>query len=238
VTEVVILCQGTQSRLGHQHGHKQLLTLPATGERILERTLAMARRVFSTGSRVTVIGWPEMFAKMQPAQPWETRVTLPDPGNSSLKGVARYLEARDRGEASPTAILLGDVVYSWQCMYAIRTMTLGWGFVGTKDISESTGEIWGVGWSAEHDDSMLANLRDALLRHPPFDDEYQPGQLRRWIAGWRKKPLVELVRHHRVHGHYVDIDDYTMDVDLPKHVPLLARASVLARAEDAAHAVG
>ena len=262
-TEVIILAQGTQQRLGMQHGYKQLLPLHACGGvPNLVRTLALVRRQ-SPSARITLVSWRALVvgvsdvlmpvSEENETRRWVTRaidnhIELPDPGNSSLKGIARYLEHRGRGEIlasngpDATIVLLGDVVYSWACMGALWAASLTWGFVGTKDLSSSGGELWGVAWSHRHpsaDQHMMASLRDALLRHPPFNDEYQPGQMRRWISGIRRGSLEDHVRRLAADGHYVATDgnDYTMDVDLPHHIPILDSASRQAAADDARHGI-
>ncbi len=241
--EVIILAQGTQQRLGRQHGPKQLLGLPACGGvPIMCRTV---RQVFSlsdwwptivTWAHVRIVGlsWPIDSGRrtVMPAY-----FELLDPGNSSLKGIARYLEQRERSgrRYDRTIVLLGDVVYSWACLGAIWQMSNTYGFVGTSDISSGGGELWGVAWEREFDSRMMADLRDALLRHPPFEDAYQPGQLRRWITGWQRGDITDHVAKYRRTGSYVDIDDYTHDIDIPHDLVLLPELSVAAAADDAKH---
>lgn len=241
-TEVIILAQGTQQRLGMAHGYKQLLPLPGcAGMPIVARTVRQVRRLLGASAQVTLVlpsgmvGPVGALRDLPGAFP-DTLCTLPDPGNSSLKGIARYLEARgERHGAHHTLVLLGDVVYSWACLEALWRMAGAFGFVGTPDLSESGGELWGVAWSRASESAMLQDLRDALLRHPPFEDEYQPGQMRRWIVGWRRGDLPTRIAKLLQAGTYVDIDDYTMDVDLPHHIPLLEAASHHAAQDDIAH---
>ncbi len=250
-TEVIILAQGTQQRLGMQSGYKQLLPLPACGfTPILARTLSIVRAQ-GPGATTTLVSWRELLAQIHTtvtgalhgAACYATElihhhIELPTPGNSSLKGIARYLEHRGDAKPDATIVLLGDVVYSWACLEALWACARTWGFVGTPDLSSSGGELWGVAWSHRHpsaDQHMMRNLSDALLRHPPFDDDYQPGQMRRWISGMRRGALEDHIRHLAADGHYFPISDYTMDVDLPAHIPLLLGASQLACADDARH---
>lgn len=242
--EIIVLAQGTQARLGHAHGWKQLLPLHGCGGApLLIRTLRQLDALNTGGMSVTILTWKALLEDVPPA--WRAVVhhpavrfeQLPHPGNSSLKGIARYLEEqpRDRG-AEGTVVLLGDVLYSWSCLSVLMTLArTRAGFAGTSDLSGSRGELWGVAWPHKHEDTMVADLRDALLRHPPFEDEYQPGQLRRWIVGWRRGDLVDHVRQRIDLGTYRPIDDYTMDVDLAQHIPLLGAASRSAAEDDAAN---
>lgn len=246
---VVILAQGTQKRLGNACGPKQLLSLAAcAGAPIMDRTLRQLDR-FPEAVSATVVTWKDVWAQLVARmslgpRSWGGRlsvdgvrhVELADPGNSSLKGIARYLAQRDSTEPQNpedrTIVLLGDVCYSWKALNALLLASTEHGFVGTSNLSESGGELWGVAWKRKFEDQMARDLSDALLRHPPFEDEYQPGQMRRWILGWRKGSLAERVERLRRSGLYFDIDDYTMDVDLAIHIPKLAEASVLAREDD------
>ena len=268
---VVILAQGTQKRLGAMRGPKQLLPLPACGGvPILLRTLRQLGLMGLCGpmdghsNTTTVVSWAlvqratDRMARegtvhaRRVGQSW-TWHELPDPGNSSLKGIARYLKHRHDivsgtpltsehlipivGTPGATIVLLGDVVYSWQCLFAILHAASTYGFVGTSNLSSSSGELWGVAWSHEYSYGMMNDLDDALLRHPPFEDEYQPGQLRRWILGWRHGDVADRVQKMLRAGTYTSIDDYTMDVDLPHHISQLDAVSELARVDDANHDV-
>lgn len=255
VLDAIILAQGTQQRLGHAVGRKQLLPLPACGGLpIMARTV---KQLLAYGRvhpvRVTVVTWPDVIhdpawlraiqstpcAHSEALQANDVQlryVTLSNPGNSSLKGIARYLEEQPKdSQAEYTAVLLGDVVYSWRCLRRVVEAAghADGGFVGTSTLSSSGGEIWGIGWSRMSADRMMVDLRDALLRHPPVDDEYQPGQLRRWLVGWRRGDIKDHVTRARTSGRYFAVDDYTMDVDLPYHVPKLGDAAIAAARDDA-----
>jgi hypothetical protein len=242
--EVIILAQGTQQRLGSQHGLKQLLPLPACGGMpILGRTLRQVQRLLHPAA-VTVVATDALFLELgQRAHEYMTLVRgveLAYPGNSSLKGISRYLEAFSESRESRsdhTIVLLGDVVYSWACLEALIEMAADWGFVGSPDLCASAGELWGVAWNLAQEGVMLVSLRDALLRHPPFEDEYQPGQMRRWISGWRRGAIEDHVEKLRRTGHYTDIADYTHDIDLPADVTLLPWLSEAAAADDAKYGI-
>lgn len=242
---VVILSQGQQSRLGDPKlvGYKQLLPLQAcAGAPILLRTYRqlMAR---PDSFDVVLVAWPEILAGLagSPMQrdPFiEYRnhlVTLAVPGNSSLRGIHRYLHSsigsRDRED---TIVLLGDVVYSWACLDALFAMAKVGGFVGTSDLSGDAGELWGVAWPGRLSQYMFRELEDALLFHPPFD-EYQCGQMRRWVSGFRTGSLVGEVARRRRDGSYLDIDDYTRDIDTRAQLALLPELSTRAAADDEAH---
>lgn len=243
-TEVIILAQGAQPRLGNHHGPRQLLFLPACGVPILYRTIRQCYHLLDHLSWPTVVTWPEVAAV---SRSWNVQCcngvvaaahhTLPDPGNSALKGIARYLELREQQgrRYQRTIVLLGDVVYSWACLEALWEKDRG--FVGTSNLSLSKGELWGVAWSRRYEDWMMTQLRDALLRHPPFDDEHEPHQLRRWISGCQRGDMADHVVKLRWTGNYTDIEDYTHDIDIPHDLVLLPELSTAAAADDAKHGV-
>jgi hypothetical protein len=242
-TEVIILAQGSQRRLGHHAGPRQLLPLPACGGApILSRTLRQLGEINSQAT-VTVVAESSLTEALFRVAKWPiytVSVELPVPGNSALKGIARYLELREgQGRRyQRTIVLLGDVVYSWDCLLEIWEMSVDYyGFVGTKNLSLSKGDLWGAGWSRSHEDWMLTNLRDALLRHPPFDDDPEPGQLRRWISGMQRGDLADHIVKLRWAAHYADVDDYTHDIDIPHDLVLLPDLSSLAAEDDAKHGV-
>lgn len=245
-TRVIILAQGSQRRLGLGYPFKQLLPLPACGNvPILGRTLRQLGDPFARLSDVTVVTWEALIEQFPPA--WAGLVTqtnyaqLADPGNSSLRGLSRYLEQVPDHDADATVVLLGDVVYSWACLRACWSlldgpgMRPGMGFVGTSGLSASGGEVWGVAWREVNHYEMMTDLRAALRRHPPFEDTYQPGQLRRWITGDYPGDLTSNVERRARLGEFIAIDDYTMDVDLMEHISKLDFASVSAAADDAKH---
>lgn len=271
VTSIIILAQGQQSRLPNMPRPKQLLPLYGCNRvPLLERTIRQIWSFCTIGSTtLTIIGWPQIklhfeehpvtfysgdddedYVKYRPEV-----ISLDDPGNSSLKGLARYMVAvegarkifDDSGikyqetgpiaRAARTIVLLGDVLYSWHCL----TQLFGANdldrssirFVGTKDLSPSAGELWGVGWESFRDDIVYNALAEAMKRHPPpqVDNTYQPGQLRKW--------LYALFGHDDAtqRPYYTAVDDYTMDVDLPEHVEKLARASKVAADDDRRHGI-
>jgi len=201
--------------------------------------------------RITVVTWYEVRKWFELNEVWvddgtNSRrrrafapefISLADPGNSSLKGIARFL-ASDQGalwRGDRTVVLLGDVVYSWQCLDALFTENISDNlcFAGTSDLSPGGGELWGIRWDRSVDRLMMDCLDKALLKHPRFE-EYQPGQLRNWLWEVDKK-LDEVSGGFRTW--FCPVDDYTLDIDLPEHIPLLGPASDKAAADDREHGV-
>lgn len=240
-THVIILAQGSQTRLPGLQIPKQLLELD-TGEladaprTILHRTLWMLGRFRIMSSMDVTVVCGDVIAKALRDQDIPRDVPrgsathtlkLAEPGNSSLKGVhqalaipkERLLERGDR-----IAILLGDTVYSWKCLLEIlapRPIA----FVGTGDLGQSEGEIWGISWNRDQDEVMRRAREAALAEHPPAHfTEYQPGQLRRWLwahCNFDRTPVTP-------YRDYYEVDDYTRDIDIPAHLellPALARAA-------------
>ncbi len=266
-THVIILAQGEQKRLPNLVAPKQMLPLPACGDvPILYRTLAQVARLcpeltpltWDKGWQVSVVCWlplsEEIMRASLPPQIVRDRAmsietaTLPQPGNSSLKGLARYLTQRAAAgydEPGRTIVLLGDVVYSWACLRELFAEAKS-RFVGTSDISESGGELWGFAWTrGTAARSIHECIVRALNRHPSFQ-AYQPGQLRRvlWetmapsVAGLTATDWKGVVADMAENGAtalpwYRAIDDYTRDIDLPKHVEEIGALSIAARDDDA-----
>ena len=236
----IILAQGSQQRLGPtmQDHPKQLIPLPACDwTPIITRTIRLASEL---ADEVVVVCGDAVLAGIHGVS--FSHIKLVDPGNSSLKGVDRVLQiernppvAVRRTMPDVQVVLLGDVVYSDRCLQAIFAVSdmdarPDFRFVGTSNLSASEGEIWGVSWRRELEPAMRTALDMALAKHPPFET-YQPGQLRRWMFTFGG--VDELTET----GQYRAIDDYTMDVDLPEHIPLVAKAAIAARADDLEHGV-
>lgn len=176
------------------------------------------------------------------------RYTLPDAGNSSLVGLSRFVEQWSDIEYPRdyrrTIILLGDVVYSWACMDQLfrpiysgeDMMAHSITFCGTSDLGQDRGELWGIAWYRQSNETMANALKLALRNASKHEDGYQPGQLRQLLFS-----LDDLVGDGKVRNQtrqtmarswWVPIDDYTMDVDLPEHLVDLARSSLQALADD------
>jgi hypothetical protein len=249
---VIILAQGEQRRLPDLKIPKQLLKLPACNDfTILRRTLIQVGHI----CHLNRIGWPhdgdkprrvptvvcgdairtEIVADVN-AMLRPQFFTLDDPGNSSLKGIHRYLTGI--GQHDPVAdhnvVLLGDVVYSWACLSVLLEPFAGSGsgirFCGTSDMGAGGGELWGVSWNDIADDQMMTMLDSAVRKHPSFST-YQPGQMRRWL--WQLPDSRGLLgKVNLVNDAYTAIDDYTRDIDLPEHVAWLFPLSERAAADD------
>lgn len=234
-THVIILAQGSQSRLPELPVAKQLLTLSACDDiPIMYRTVRQIEAI-CPHAYVEIVTWSEVARRLvsdgflgpfiYEGRHRRVITTLSDPGNSSLRGFAKTLGdpllARNRPDQ--TVCLLGDVVYSWDCLRAI-VGTDRIRFVGTSDLSNSGGELWGFSWTYHANAQIKDALEHALERHPKFD-AYQPGQMRRllWALRCDETPLPPFYRA---------IDDYTRDIDLPEHLDLLVELSRAARADD------
>lgn len=263
-THVIILAQGQQKRLPSLTVAKQMLPLPACGDMpIMHRTIRQLYSLLDMVPRtdprdpiremITVVCWLPMSEELsRVGVPVAHRLryhpdtyTLVEPGNSSLKGIERYLsktaDDRAREDYVRTVILFGDVVYSWACLRAILSGThWNMGFVGTSDLSTAGGELWGLSWNLSANQTMLECLAAANAKHPPFID-YQPGQMRRWL--WEVDRLIdgesakstETGRGLLVRTWFKAIDDYTRDIDIPEHLKLINDLSQAAAADDRAN---
>lgn len=245
---VVVLAQGDQKRLPDLRTPKQLLPLPACNNvPILNRTLRQVwdvhNRVMPAATSLTlaVVAWPTFrdHFEVHPVQVGTERirpyvVTLPDPGNSSLKGFSRYWESPEgvacRRNAERTIMLLGDVVYSWNVLEALFDPKLDGVFAVSHDISPSTGELWGIAWNDIASNGMQAVLRAAMDKHPP-QTVYQPGQMRMWL--WEAETWLCEKGQCRYNTDSTE-GDYTADIDLPKHMTptFLNELSARAAADD------
>jgi hypothetical protein len=273
VMHVVILAQGQQKRLPDLEVPKQMLELPACdGVAIIERTLCQLAYMAPSAIVTVVCGGPMMLLLPIVGAELVQKTTgrrlnigshqLADPGNSSLKGIARYLQTcvwsrfvppstspvtqllvrdpyhpEEGIDLDQIVVLLGDVVYSWACLGACllgATPSRPLCFVGTSDLSRSGGELWGLTWDNRARSMMHQTLQDALERHPPFE-EYQPGQMRRWL--WEVDKHMDGDFRGEVEGGarrtwFTAIDDYTRDIDLPEHVAALGELSRRAAVDD------
>lgn len=235
VVHVVILCQGQQSRLPALLTKKQLLPLyrrPDGSEMtILSRTIAQVRSYLPTTARITVIG-DSTFAST--CRNVAELCTLGDPGNSSLKGLERYLmlehgAPQDRRTYPYTIVLLGDVIYTYEAIGSLIGLPR-LAFSVSQDLSLSGGELWGMAWPGDQYGMVHSLLNLALLNHPPsqVDGTYQPGQMRRvlWMA--REHILDKIMYDVHATG-----KSYIMDVDIPSDLLELAATIPLVERDDA-----
>lgn len=248
-TLTIILAQGSQSRLPHLTVAKQLLPLPACGDiPILVRTLHQLKHLGlgphtldDVHNDTFVVTWyPTAEAIVRERRiPFIPGFTaLPAPGNSSLRGFAQVMDHYDHlgllgGVIAPFerfVCLLGDVVYSWQCLEQIvdvNPVHRPVRFVGTHDLSRDGGELWGFAWHRAATHELRVNLAHALSKHPSFQ-AYQPGQMRRLMWEFDNMPRASW---------FATCDDYTRDIDLPEHVDALPQLSRAAADDDATHGV-
>lgn len=223
-THVVILAQGQQRRLPDLTIPKQALPLKACGDvPLIVRTIALVGWI--ARPHVTVVCGGELADAIRQYNVDVELHALPDPGNSSLRGCARYLEAAPRHDR--TVVLLGDVCYSWRC--AELLLTEPHAFVGTSNLSPDRGELWGVTWEQSFDSDVITWMKLALARHPPFD-EYQCGQLRQWLFAGRDPD-----RYWAPQPSYIACDDYTRDFDMPSDLLQLDATAQLAADDDRDH---
>lgn len=219
---------------------------------------------------VTVVTWPDVAEYLQDhpvtipylrrdAKNWmefafaPSISVLPDPGNSSLRGIDRYLSLASVDKSEPyefdgreisysplrspewpdrTVVLLGDVVYSWACLRAIFRgcpASSDLAFVGTPQLTHEGGELWGLMWNRSTDNLVQQALAAALKCCGDAEaEEYQPGQLRHWL--WALDLNENPLGQYR--PWYIPIEDYTVDIDLPEHLVNLAAASLEAVNDD------
>lgn len=190
---VIILCQGNQSRLPDLKIPKQKLPLDRGGVTmpLINRTIGLCDVAIPMPMWVTIVGRRSDFSF---AETGVEVVELTDPGNSSLKGLHRYLEHRrtcgPRADAGGTVVLLGDVVYSRDCVKLLGTVaTTDFAFYTSPDLSPSGGEVWAVVWPRDREKTIDTVLDLALAKHPPFE-AYQPGQMRRLLYAARGSSQV------------------------------------------------
>lgn len=222
-----MLAQGQQTRLAQLGFPKQLLPLPACGGApVIGRTARIVRAI-QADAEVQVVSRRDVGNAVEA---WDASVaclTLEDPGTSSLLGLWRCLTG-DLRWPGRTVVLLGDVCYSWSCLSSLMRGSSHL-FVGTSDLAQDRGELWGVAWQDTDSALMLEWVRMALSRHPPFA-EYQCGQMRQWLFAGR-----DLSRRDQREPTYEPVDDYTTDFDTPLDLMRLEDVSRSARLDDALH---
>lgn len=174
--------------------------------------------------------------------------TLPDPGNSSLKGLYRFLRDDTASlAADATVVLLGDVVYSWNALRALWQAPCSLAFACSSDLSPASGELFGIASNSQA--QLFAAVGVAMENHPPkqVDKTYQPGQLRLvlWAIDRAHQWKGEHANLLHVGGDwrpadergarpwFIPIDDYTRDFDKPADLEFLAPTARAAREDDA-----
>ncbi len=166
-------------------------------------------------------------------------ISFSNPRNSSLRGIADtmcalvtdgYLPLGGVGIDLQIVVLFGDTVYSWDCLRALvhRDGPRAHQFVVSPNLTRSTGEVWGLSWHMEDDRPMRQALAAALRKHPPVDDTYQAGQMRRWLFELCDQDLGRMPDHSR----FTRDNDYTRDIDLPSDINLLPSLAAAALADD------
>lgn len=170
-------------------------------------------------------------------------LSFESPRNSSLRGIADTLSALDADGDLPSdrkgldlqiVVLFGDTIYSWACLREILRCgrECGHTFTVSPDLSRSEGEVWGLSWCNRDDLLMTRALADALRKHPPVNDTYQAGQMRRWLFELCDGDLDEMAEHASCVPNGECPDDYTRDIDLPGHVNLLPQLASQALIDD------
>lgn len=169
-------------------------------------------------------------------------LTFEQPRNSSLRGIADTMCALacdgdlplDRKELDlQIVVLFGDTVYTWECLRELmRSGADGHGFVVSGDLSRSSGEVWGLSWCMKHDVMMCNALAAALRHHPPVNNTYQVGQMRRWLFELCGGDIGNIGEHAVCIPNAESPDDYTRDIDVPAHLKLLPELAAKALADD------
>jgi hypothetical protein len=262
---VIILAQGTQQRFTGLKIPKQLLELDGLGTKtILDRTLFQL--CFMPGEvHCTVVCDGALRAHVEPLcrdgrmsaeAPGHLKLTnlastatliamdvhtLPDPGNSSLKGLQRFLRD-DTASLSADAIvvLLGDVVYSWSALRALWQCPTPLAFACTPNISPGAGELFGI--VATSPGQLMAAVDVAMERHSPkqVDKTYQPGMLRLVLFAidkmhqWMGDSPTALGDHALAdRPWFISIDDFSRDFDKPSDLEQMPATARAAREDDA-----
>ncbi len=174
-------------------------------------------------------------------------LTLDDPGNSVLRGLQALAPWLLRDDADRTVVLLGDVVFSNQCLRELVTHPQGEVvFAVTTDLSPGHGEMFGLSFAAGIRYAIVTELH--LIEHPPFE-AYQAGQMRRLLWAWQRsashtemhrnpKCLQARASHTLAQTQRPDprwcvmVDDYTTDFDTTEDLQCLGETDVDAYHDD------
>lgn len=191
----IILAQGLGSRLQPAIGNLPKQLVDVGGWSVIERTTWMLSEVCET----IIIGPPSLAeANLHGAR----LTTLWKPGLCILQGLAQTAWAwvDDR-----TVILLGDVLYSLACLERLLRAEEPIVFAGTRALSGSEGELFGMTFNGYARDRVLFGI----MNRPCTDHGVvaQPGHLRLlWTYLSALGPSTVA---------YQVVDDYTDDLDEP-----------------------
>lgn len=213
------MAQGEQRRLANLGYPKQLVEV--NGEPNLDRTLRLVRS--SSPDVVVLIVGRSALGAGRPGL-----VTLADPGHCILDGIAQTADLWGEGRV---VILLGDVVFSRAALRAIFDDDRPFFFAGTKVISESMGELFGVSFAPDRHERMRHLLETVPCR---FGANGRP---MRYAAGQQGGHLRRLLWHSQngdrrpQQRRYLEIDDWTDDIDEPADLDRLPDFTRWAKAE-------
>lgn len=165
---------------------------------------------------------------------WELAHT----GNSSLRGLQRMIEGSlrlDGGGNDPdrNVVLLGDTVYSNACLETLIAPEMQYAvpvlFAVTPDLSPGGGELYGFAYDRGATPDVQRCIMEAP--HPPVDDDYQPGQLRRIL--WQYQETFHEPWYARTPSPACCyfVTDYTKDIDTPADLARLPELAAAAAAD-------
>lgn len=211
---ILIMCHGKQQRISLPYPKH----LHVVADRpIIYRTIDFCRQA----------GFDDIFVVAPNDSHWQgaqrdrkfTLLSLEDPGHCVLAGIKLVEEHWENG----ATILLGDVIYSPPCLLTLlhSQKTL---FVGTEDLSSSTGELFGVHISPDR----VVEIKQAMdhltcLKNPPVDP--QGGHLRHllWqLAGESSRKPNMRDTDLFVSTRSLWYSDYTLDLDSEDNFPRIS----------------
>jgi NDP-sugar pyrophosphorylase family protein len=181
------------------------------GKELLTRTLDLVQE------NTTVIGERYLASYLRDR---DRLITLADPGYCIISGLAAT-QAIWCSEGR-VVVLLGDVLYSPECMRSILSDQRPLAFFGTADLSQGTGELFSMIFTKE----TVGEIADMVVRarcNDPESNIYQCGHLRTLLWGTMVN-RGQYANHNFYDGDgiisnlYTIISDYTMDFDLPEHL--------------------
>lgn len=208
---VIVICAGEATRWGDHRGTAKHLLAPGRDERLLDRTVRLARE--HGAARVLVVSKPGDRRYESPgAERVDARLT---PTNADAD---KFLSSRHLwAPGGRTVVLYGDCWFDDDAMRRIiadeRREWLLWCRPGPSKVTGATsGECFAVTFWPEHHTEYTAALhRVAAL--------WRAGLLRR-CGGWETYRAMtgatdEALRRHRMNGRYEQIGGWTEDFDKP-----------------------